>query len=108
MIKKMSLFVVLALLAAPFVSLAQSPAGPGKSIQDLSATDVADDSIVVLSKEDTGVPGYVRQQYAFNCFGELQLIDYYGAPLDPKDPNVLRVESQMCSARYFGDSGSED
>jgi hypothetical protein len=108
MIKKMTLFVVLALLAVPFASLAQSPAGPGKSIQDLSATDVADDSITVLSKDDTGVPGYVHQTYAFNCFGELQLIDYYGAPLDPKDPNVLRVERQMCSARYFGDSNSED
>lgn len=107
MIKKMVVFVVLAFLVVPFASLAQSPASPGKSIQDLSATDVADDSITVLSKDDTGVPGYVHQQYAFNCFGELQLVDYYGAPLDPKDPNILRLERQMCSPRFFGDDGDE-
>jgi hypothetical protein len=87
--------------------LAQSPASPGKSIQDLSVSDVADDSITVLSKDDTGVPGYVHQAYAFNCFGELQLIDYYGAPLDPKDPNVLRLERQMCSQRFFGDDADD-
>jgi hypothetical protein len=74
--KKMAVFVVLAFLVVPFASLAQSPASSGKSIQDLSVNDVADDSVTVLSKEDTGVPGYVHQQYAFNCFGELRLVDY--------------------------------
>jgi hypothetical protein len=107
MIKKMILLVVLALLVMPFASLAQSPAAPAKSIQDLSATDVADDSITVLSKGDTGVPGYVHQQYAFLCFGVLQLTDYYGVPLDPKDENALRLERQMCAKQHFADDGSD-
>jgi hypothetical protein len=105
MIKKLALFVVLIFLAVPFVSLAQST---GKSIQNLSAADIPDDSIVVLSKEESGVPGYVNQKYAFNCFGELTVVDYYGPPLDPKDPNTLRFERQMCAPRFFGDDTDQD
>jgi hypothetical protein len=104
MIRKLAAFIVLTFLAVPFASLAQSPAGTEKSIQSLSAADIADDSIVVLSKEETGVPGYVNQKYAFNCLGELTIVDYYGAPLDPKDPSTLRFERQLCSPRFFDDS----
>lgn len=105
MIKKLALFIVLTLLAAPFASLAQSP---GKSIQNLSAADVADNSIVVLSKEESGVPGYARQQYAINCFGELQVIDYYGAPVDPKDQQTILAERRMCARLIFGDDTDDD
>jgi hypothetical protein len=107
MAKKLAAFIVLTFLVVPFVSLAQS-ASPAKSIENLSVADIAEDSIVVLSKEETGVPGYVRQQYAFNCFGELQVTDYYGAPIDPKDPKVVGFERKMCSQRYFSDDGSEE
>jgi hypothetical protein len=106
MIKKLALFiVVLTFLAMPFVSMAQST---GKSIQNLSAADVADDSIVVLSKEESGVPGYARQQYAVNCFGELQVIDYYGAPLDPKDQQTMLTERRMCARLFYGDDTDQD
>ena len=67
MIKKMAAFIVLAFLAVPFASLAQSPSSPEKSIENLNVTDIADDSIVVLSKEETDVPGYVHEKYAFLC-----------------------------------------
>jgi hypothetical protein len=105
MIKKLALFVVLSFLAVPFVSLAQST---GKSIQNLSAADIPDDSIVVLSKEESGVPGYVNQKYAFNCFGEVTLVDYYGPPLDPKDQQTMLTERRMCARILFGDDTDDD
>jgi hypothetical protein len=105
MIKKLLVFTILTFLLVPFASFAQSPA---KSIEDLSVADVADDSIVVLSQEETGVPGYVYQKYAFLCFGQFRLVDHYGAPIDPKDPNVLRFERQMCSKQEFADDGSDN
>jgi hypothetical protein len=107
MIKKLAAFIVLTFLVVPFASLAQSPAGTEKSIQSLSATDIADDSIVVISQEETGVPGYVRQQVASVCFGEVQITDYYGAPLDPKDEKAVLFERQMCAQRTFADDGSD-
>ena len=108
MTKKLVTFIILTFLLVPFASLAQSPAGTRKSIQDLSVADVADDSIVVLSQEETGVPGYVYQKYAFLCFGQFRLVDHYGAPIDPKDPNTLRFERQMCSKQEHADDGSDN
>ncbi len=105
MIRKLAAFIVLTFLIVPFVSLAQSPEN---SIQNPNAADIADGSIVVLSTQETGVPGYVRQQYAFNCFGELDVVDHYGAPVDPNDQNILRTESQLCAKRFFGDSDTDN
>lgn len=107
MIRKLAAFIVLTFLVIPFASLAQSPAGTEKSIQSLNTADIAEDSIVVISKEETGVPGYVHQQYAYLCFGEVGLVDHYGSALDPNDQNVLRFERQMCAQRAFADSGSD-
>ena len=109
MMKKMCAFIFLAFLAVPFASFAQSPSSPEKSIENLSVPDIADDSIVVLSTEETGVPGYVHQKYAFHCFGELKLVDYYGAAFDPKDKDVLQFERAMCARQQNNDyDGSSD
>jgi hypothetical protein len=75
--KQMFAFIVVAFLAVPFASFAQSPWG---SIENLGAY-VPEDSIVVLSREETGEPGYVHEKYAFYCLGELRLVDYYGSAL---------------------------
>ena len=107
MTKKLAAFIVLTFLLVPFASLAQTPGSAEKSIENLSVADIADDSIVVLSQEETGAPGYVNQKYAFLCFGEFRLVDYYGAPIDPKDENVLRFERQMCSKQHFNDAGTD-
>ena len=93
---KAAAFIVLAFLAVPFASFAQSPSS-------LTVTDIADDSILVLSKEETGVPGYVHQKYAFNCFGQLKLVDYYGSAFDLKDKDVLQFERMMCSRQQNND-----
>jgi len=109
MLKKMIAFLVLILLASPFASFAQSPSSPQKSIENLNVTDIADNSIVVLSQEDTGVPGYVHTKYAFNCFGVLRLVDYYGSAIDPSNKDVLQFESMMCSRQQNNDyDGSND
>jgi hypothetical protein len=73
MMKNMFAFIVLAFLAVPFASFAQSPSSPEKSIENLNVADIPEDSIVVLSKEETGEPGYVHEKYAFYCLGELRL-----------------------------------
>lgn len=101
--KKMVPFIVVAFLAVPFASFAQSPSTPEQSIENLSITDIPDDSIVVLSQEETGVPGYVHEKYAFNCLGELKLVDYYGAAFDPNDKDVLQFERAMCARQQNND-----
>jgi hypothetical protein len=103
MMKKIVVFMGLAFLALPFAAFAQSPSIPEKSIENLSVTDIADDSIVVLSQEDSGVPGYTHTKYAFNCLGELRLVDYYGSALDPNDKNVLQFERALCARQKMND-----
>jgi hypothetical protein len=105
MTKKLAAFIVLTFLLVPFASLAQSPTG---SSGNLKVADIADESIVVLSTDQSGVAGYVHQQYAFLCFGQWEIVDHYGAPIDPKDQNILRSERRLCSQRTFGDDGSEE
>jgi hypothetical protein len=106
--KKLTGFlIVLSLVVVPLVSLAQSP-GAQKPVANLNIADVADESIVVLSTDQSGVAGYVHQQYAFFCSGQWEIIDHYGAPIDPKDPAVLLSERRMCSQRTFSDEGSDD
>ena len=108
MIKKMVGFIAFAFLALPFASFAQSPSSPEKSIENLSVTDIPEDSIVVLSQEETNVPGYLHQKYTFRCLGELKLVDYYGPAFNPKDQNVLWFERMMCARQRHNDyEGSE-
>jgi len=105
--KKMVGFIVLAFLAVPFASLAQSPSIPEKSIENLSVTDIPNDSIVVLSKEETDIPGYLHEKYAFNCLGELKLVDYYGSAIEPKDLDVIQFERVMCARQQNNDYEGE-
>jgi hypothetical protein len=108
MIRKTAAFIVLAFLVLPFGALAQSPSGSANSIENLNVADIGDDSIVVLSKEETGVPGYVHQKYAYACFGELNLVDYYGAAFESNDRNILEIERSMCSRQHFNDLDTSD
>ena len=103
MMKKMFPFIVVAFLAVPFASFAQSPWG---SIENLGAY-VPEDSIVVLSREETGEPGYVHEKYAFYCLGELRLVDYYGSAFDPKDQDVIQFERTLCVRQKMNDYDTE-
>ena len=97
--KKMFAFIVLAFLAVPFVASAQSSSSP----ENLNLANVPEDSIVVFSKEETGEPGYVHEKYAFYCLGELRLVDYYGAAIDPKDQDVIQFERTLCARQLMND-----
>ena len=101
--KNIFAFIVLALLAVPFVALGQSSI----SLETLSAGDIAEDSISVFSEEETGFPGYIHQKYVFHCLGELRLVDYYGSAFDPKDQDVLQFERMMCTRQKMNDYDTE-
>ncbi len=84
MIRKTVIWIFMAALFLPIASYAQE--------------GLQNDSIVILKTEESGVPGYVHQQYLFidqNCPGPKQ-IDYYGPPIDPNDASLQRLEHAMC------------
>jgi hypothetical protein len=96
--------VIGVLMAILFLPLAAHGQDVGRS-GDINIADVADNSIVVISQEETDIPGYVHEKYAFvsvACFPSgLQLVDYYGPPINPNDPSLLIREGAMCSDRSF-------
>jgi hypothetical protein len=99
MILKASIFVVLVSLCVPPVSFAQSSGSTATSIENLNLQDIAEDSIVVLSKNETGVPGYIHAKYVYvhtACPGRAQLVDYYGAEFDVNDRAVRWNELRQC------------
>ena len=99
MMKNIFAFIVLAFLAVPFVALGQSSI----SLETLSVADIPNDSISVFSEEETGIPGYIHQKYAFRCLGELRLVDYYGAAFEPNNQDVLQFERVMCARQKMND-----
>ena len=109
MIRKMAAFIVLAFLAVPFASLAQSPSSPEKSIESLSAMDISEDSIVVLSKEET------RRARLRSCRSmhiivaeNLSWLITTAPPLIRRTKDVLRFERQMCSRQQNNDYDSSN
>jgi hypothetical protein len=99
MIRKIGAFsVVTAMLFLAVTSFAESPSTMG----------TANGSILVLSTEETGVPGYVHEKYVFihpDCFGG-QIVDRTGPPIDPNDANLLWSEYQTCLRN--SDGGDSD
>jgi len=64
-------------------------------------------SIVMLSKEETGIPGYYHQKYVydhFECLGAVP-VDYYGPEIDPTNVEVLKAERKMCASNFWGRDG---
>jgi hypothetical protein len=99
MIMKLVVLVVTLFLVVPVASFAQNSRDVD-SIESLNLADVADDSIVVLSKEETGIAGYVNMKYAYvhsDCPGGLQIVHHSGSAVDPNDRNLRRRESQQCA-----------
>ena len=102
--------LVAIILFAPAPSLGQD-SGKVTSIETLNIADIADDSIVVLSKSESGLSGVVHVKYAYVnsiCSGGLQLVDYYGGEFDPNDRSLRRLEGQRCSRESHDSAGDED
>jgi hypothetical protein len=107
MVAKVRVLLVLLSLCVPVISLAQSSGSESKS---LYLQDVADDSIVMLSKEDSGISGYINAQYAYvhsDCPGGAQVVYYTGPAFDIKDPAVLKNERRKCSHSMYESSGDD-
>ena len=110
MIIKAGIFLVLVSLCVPVISSAQSTGSTASSIESLNLQDIADESIVVLSKEETGLAGYLNVKYAFVdsvCGGGVQLVHYSGPAFDLNDPIMLKNELRQCSGHTY-DSGGDD
>jgi hypothetical protein len=110
MVKKIGLFVVLmAVLYLPVGVYAQDlspakPLTPGANLaEDINTEDVPNGSIMLLRKAETATPGYVHQRYALvdqGC-GKGQIVDHYGAPVDPNDPDLRKTEQKLCRDFQF-------
>ena len=84
----------------------------GASYADSVADSSSAGSIVVMSKQETGIEGYFHQKYVFNhpdCLGSVP-VDYYGPEINPNDTHILEAEQKICAQnRWFGDgSGDSD
>jgi len=87
--------LVISLMASNAYAQSRTPSG---TLENIQASDHSNGSIVVISKEETDVPGYVRMQYAFvdqSC-GAI-LVDHYGPPINPNDKELKQVEQRMCT-----------
>jgi hypothetical protein len=97
-------------LSVPLVALAQSSGSTERSIQNLNLQDIAEDSVIVLSKEESGIAGYFQTEYAYidsACPDVIQLVYFSGPTVDIND-QVLRLnERRLCSTRVY-DSGGDD
>jgi hypothetical protein len=99
MLTKLAVFGVLAFLLLPVTSFAQSPSQSVNSAENLNIAEIPNDSILLLSKEESDIPGYVHEKYVFvsvQCPGGSWTVDHYGAPIDPRDPALLASERAHC------------
>ena len=101
MVRKMGLITVLmAILSLPLAAFAQD----SSRSEDVNTANVAPNSFVILSEEETEIPGYFHQRYAFvspACPAGFQIIDHYGAPIDRNDASLLIRERSMCTDLSF-------
>ena len=97
MIRRISLIsILMAILSLPLVAYGQDLSRS----EDINTANIANNTFVVISEEDTGIAGYVHQRYAFvgaACPDGFQIVDYYGAPIDRNDASLQIRERSMCS-----------
>jgi hypothetical protein len=110
MILRAGIIAILFSLSVPLASLAQSSGSTEKSIQNLNLQDIAEDSVIVLSKEESGIAGYFLTEYAYidsACPDGIQLVFYSGPTVDINDRSLRLNEQRLCSQRVY-DSGGDD
>lgn len=95
-VKSLGFIIVLAISLMASSAYTQSRAPTG-SIEDLQTSDYSNGSIVIISEEETDIPGYLRVQYAFvdqSC--GVILVDHYGPAINPNDNELKQVEQRAC------------
>src|ERR1700739_603327 len=104
-----SLIFVTALLIGlflPTLSQAQST-GDMTSQASIDTANVPSGSIVVLSNEETSVPGYFHTRYAYveeNCGGP-EIGERDRPPLEPNDKTLLEPEHRVCNDNSMTTNG---
>ena len=97
-------------LAMPLALLAQSSGGAAKSIESLNFNDIAEDSVIVLSQDESGISGSFQIEYAYvdsACADGVQLVRYNGPTVNTGDRALRMSERKLCSDRVY-DSGGDD
>ena len=64
----------------------------------------------MLSKEESGTPGYVNAEYVYvhsDCPGGAQVVHYTGPAFDINDRAVLQNERRKCSHSTY-ETSSDD
>src|SRR5574341_2122572 len=110
MILRAGIIAILFSLSVPLVSLAQSSGSTERSVQNLNLQDIAEDSVVVLSKEESGITGYFQTEYAYvdsACPDGIQLVYYSGPSVDVSNQSLRFNERKLCTQRVY-DSGGDD
>src|SRR5215467_1081973 len=73
-----------------------------------SVKSSSSDTIVVVSKEETGIPNYFHEKFVFNhpdCMGSVT-VDYYGAEINPNDSELIAKEQKICAQNRWSIDGS--
>jgi hypothetical protein len=90
------------------LSWAQNADRTAASADSLNRADIADDSIIMLSKEESA--GYMSAEYAYvhsDCPGRVAMIDYYGAPFELNDARIHAFERNQCVRQGHDDSDGD-
>ena len=86
--------LTISLIASSAYTQSRAPTG---SVEDLQTSDHSNGSIVIISEENTDLPGYLHVQYAFvdqSC-GAI-LVDHYGPAINPNDKDLKQAEQRAC------------
>ncbi len=94
--KSLVLGIAMVISLLPAGTHAQSDTATN-SLEDINTSAFPNGSIVVISKEETGIPGYVHTKYAFVDQACGSRVDYYGPPVDPNDKDMQQFEQRMCT-----------
>jgi hypothetical protein len=104
---RMAVFAALVFWVLPLLSWAQNSDRTAGSTESLNIADIADDSIIMLSKEETDLPGYINAKYAYvhsDCPGRFALVDYSGTSFDVNDARIHAYERNQCVRQGRDDS----
>ena len=79
------------------------------SQKEINTAGVPDGTILLVHREDTGIPGYVNEKYALvdQFCSTVEYVDYYGPAIDPKDPKLISREQRVCVDLMY-DKGDTD
>jgi hypothetical protein len=79
------------------------------SQKEINTAGVPDGTILLVAREDTGIPGYVHEKYALvdQYCSTVEYVDYYGPSINPNDAKLITREQKICVDLMY-DKGDTD